>query len=415
MLPRVLLVLTEFPPSFGGMQTHAVYLCRYLEERGYAVKVATYRLERGDIAKPVTASAVERRLSRIGYWANVTALERMAQTHRADLIYSSTVFYGQSGALAGMPVVCRSTGNDVLRPWIVWPYRWGGAALSAAWVEENLVERFRRVEWPERWERMLLGARRAAMVESAQRMTRVLANSAYTAGLLGELGLNGGRVRVVAGGVDAERFRPNGSGKRKWRRRLGLPEGAYVLMTACRLVPKKGLELLLRAAAELRREMRDLHVVVVGDGRERTRAEALAAELGLDGGVTWAGRVEHERLREYYWSADQFVLASREAVDARTGLRDVETMGRVLCEANASGTPVVAARSGGIPSVVEHGRNGLLFEEDSREQLKQRVRELRDDRRRAAALVEEGLKRAEHEFDWSCICGAHEEAFRAVY
>jgi glycosyltransferase involved in cell wall biosynthesis len=415
MLPRMLLVLTEFPPSFGGMQTHAVHLCRHLAERGYDFRVATYRLARGESAAPAAGPAAERGLSRIGYWANVAELERMARAHRADVLYSSTVFYGQAAARTGLPMVCRSAGNDVLRPWIVWPYRYATRALSAHWVEAELVERFRRLEWPERWERLLLDRRREAMAESAGCMRRVLANSDYTAELLRGIGLNGARVRVAPGGVDARRFRPAGGSRRKWRRRLGLPESAYVLMTACRLVPKKGLDLLLQAAADLRREMPDLHLLVAGEGRERERAQALAAGLGLNGGVTWAGRVAHDRLREYYWSADQFVLASREALDPRTGLRDVETMGRVLCEANASGTPVVAARSGGIPSVVEHGRNGLLFAEDSLAELKERIRELREDNRRAQALVEEGLRRAEREFDWSRVCGVHEEEFRSSW
>jgi phosphatidyl-myo-inositol dimannoside synthase len=71
------------------------------------------------------------------------------------------------------------------------------------------------------------------------------------------------------------------------------------------------------------------------------------------------------------------VLASREQVDPRTGLRDVETMGRVLCEAHAAGVPVVASRSGGIPSIVDHGRNGLLFEENDLDGLIHGIERLR--------------------------------------
>src|SRR2546423_1129750 len=67
---RLLLILTEFPPSFGGMQTHAVHLCRYLHQRGYHIEVATYRGPAVEFPFPV-----HRCLSRIGFTQNLHILE----------------------------------------------------------------------------------------------------------------------------------------------------------------------------------------------------------------------------------------------------------------------------------------------------------------------------------------------------
>ena len=411
-LPRLLLILTEFPPSFGGMQTHAVYLCRHLAERGYPITAATYRTPTASAHDGTLPFPVHRCLSRVSYCQNLRLLAALARECRADLIYASTVFYGALHPLTGIPVVCRSPGNDVLRPWIAWPYQTLSHALSRPAVEDRLYDRFRRLDWPERLELLLLHRRRQAMVRSACHHTRVLANSAYTAGLLSGIGLDSAQVRVLAGGVDSARFRPVGEDQSVLRARLGLPPGRFLLMTACRLVPKKGLGLLLRALAALRPTMPDAHLVVVGDGREAAPAQRLAHELGVAESVTFTGAVPHDRLHEYYWAADQFLLASREHIDPGTGLRDVETMGRVLCEANAAGLPAIAARSGGIPSIIEDGVNGLLFEEDALDQLTARITQLRNNPPLARQLATAGLHRATHEFDWSVICAAHETEFQ---
>jgi glycosyltransferase involved in cell wall biosynthesis len=252
------------------------------------------------------------------------------------------------------------------------------------------------------------------MVRSARHHARILANSQYTAGLLNNIGLPSTQVRVLPGGVDASRFRPAGDPQSAIRARLGLPPASYLLMTACRLVPKKGLGLLLRALAALLPAMPDAHLLVVGDGRESAPAQRLAHFLGVAHAVTFTGTVPHHRLHEYYWAADQFLLASREHVDPGTGLRDVETMGRVLCEANAAGLPAIAARSGGIPSIIQHGVNGLLFDQDAQDQLTARITQLRNDPPLARQLATAGLHRATREFDWSVICAAHEAEFQLL-
>ncbi len=396
------------------MQTHAAYLCRHLHECGYKFEVATYRADNAAAHDSTLPYRVHRCLSRIGYWRNLRALERLARSVQPDLIYSSTVYYGEAGDAAGVPVLCRSAGNDVLRPWIAWPFRFGSHVLSTPWVEDRLYDWFRRLDWPERVEGLIIERRRRAMRESALRMRRVLANSLFTAQLLDTLGVTSGRILVLAGGVESARFAPVTNDRQRWRAKLGLPSDRYLVMTACRLVPKKGIELLLNALIGLRARMGDAHLVIAGEGRCRAKYEEYAASLGLAGHVTFTGSIAHDALQEYYWAADQFVLASREHLDVRTGLRDVETMGRVLCEANASGLPVVASRSGGIPSVIRDECNGLLFDQDDVGGLITSVQRVRDDARLAFRLREQGLHMATNVFDWSIVCGAHEAEFRAV-
>lgn len=252
------------------------------------------------------------------------------------------------------------------------------------------------------------------MREGALAASHILANSNFTAALLEQIGLPAGRVLTLPGGVDTAHFAPPRLGRAALRLELELPRHGFLILTACRLVAKKGIELLLEALRRLASAMPDASLVVVGDGRNRARQERLVHAMGLEERVHFAGRVSHDQIRRYYWAADMFALASREQINPLTGTRDVETMGRVLCEANAAGLPVVASRSGGIPSVIEDGRNGLLFEEGNAAQLAGGIRRIREEPALAAKLVEDGLRRAKQEFDWAVILDHHEALFGAI-
>ncbi len=413
---RLLLVLTEFPPSFGGMQTHAVNLARHLAARGYTVEIATHRVndpvlaaaaQRFDAAFPVR---VHRCLSRLGFWRNVEVLQRLARQFRADLIYSSTVFYGPLAECTGLPVICRSVGNDILRPWQGYPYRMLASLVGAREMERLIRGWLEHGCYPEWAEVLFRRARHALMRESARAHRCVLANSEFTRGLLLDLGVEAGRIMVVTGGVDASRFRRPDVSAGALRAELGLPVDAFILLTACRFVAKKGIDLLLHAVRELRSDLR-IYLVIAGDGRDRAKYEAMASDLGVRPQVSFRGRIEHGRIEKYFWAADAFVLASRESVNPYTGTRDLETMGRVLCEANAAGVPVIASASGGIPSVVADGENGLLFPEGDLTGLCAAVRRLAGELGLARRLADRGVERAQAAFDWNVIMEHHERAF----
>ena len=86
-------------------------------------------------------------------------------------------------------------------------------------------------------------------------------------------------------------------------------------------------------------------------------------------------------------------------------------MGRVLCEANAAGVPVVAARSGGIPSVITHEKNGLLFNSDDEQDFLEQIIKLVNQPAMAQTLADNGLNVANRKFDWSVVLQAHEHYF----
>ena len=183
------------------------------------------------------------------------------------------------------------------------------------------------------------------------------------------------------------------------RRRLGL-EGAQVALFAGRLEPLKGAQILLDAAARLRTrgEFTDLVVVVAGDdsgdgasdarGGERTRLERHAARVGLGDHVRFVGAVPHEQLATYYAMADVCVVPSL-----------TESFGLVALEAQALGTPVVAASVGGLREVVEDGVTGYLVDGHDPDDYASAIAGVLGDPVRKAEMGDEARRRAGR-FTW---------------
>ncbi|MBO0827454.1 MAG: D-inositol-3-phosphate glycosyltransferase [Streptosporangiales bacterium] len=185
----------------------------------------------------------------------------------------------------------------------------------------------------------------------------LVANTDVEAGhLIGLYGADAEHTRVVHPGVDLDTFRPEHGA----RRRLGLPDDAVVLLFAGRIQPLKAPDLLLRAAAELVRDhpaLRErLVVAVVGGpsgaagGRLETLA-GLAGELGVADVVRFQPPVGKDALADWYRAATVTVVPSYN-----------ESFGLVALESQACGTPVVAARVGGLPTAVADGVSGLLVD-----------------------------------------------------
>ncbi|EHR59276.1 D-inositol-3-phosphate glycosyltransferase [Saccharomonospora cyanea] len=163
-------------------------------------------------------------------------------------------------------------------------------------------------------------------------------------------------VRTVSPGVDLERFRPGSVAEA--RAALGLPGDAVVLAFAGRIQPLKAPDVLLRAAATLVRrdpELRRRLVVLVAGGPsgtgldQPTSLRKLAADLGINDLVRFLPPQGGQDLVNVYRAADVVAVPSHN-----------ESFGLVALEAQACGTPVVAARVGGLPVAVADGESGVL-------------------------------------------------------
>jgi phosphatidylinositol alpha-1,6-mannosyltransferase len=147
--------------------------------------------------------------------------------------------------------------------------------------------------------------------------------------------------------------------RRAARTRLGLPATAPLLASVSRLVPRKGMDMLIEAANRLAPSFPDLVVAIAGDGRERQQLERQAAASLAD--VRVLGRVSDDDRAALLGAADVFVMACRN----RWGGLEQEGFGIVFLEAAAFGVPQVAGASGGAPEAVLEGVTGLVVDNPS--------------------------------------------------
>jgi phosphatidylinositol alpha-1,6-mannosyltransferase len=206
-------------------------------------------------------------------------------------------------------------------------------------------------------------------------------------------------VTVVPPGVDVERFRPLTEDDRATaRERLDLPTTADLVVGLSRLVPRKGFDVLIEAAAELAPRRPDLLVAIGGAGRDRGRLEKRAAALGAP--VRFLGRVDEADLPDLYGAADVFAMVCR---NRWLGLEQ-EGFGIVFLEAAAAGIPQIAGQSGGSAEAVVDGVTGLVVRDpDEPSQVAAALARLLDDpvlRRRMGAAAR---RRVEDEFAYDVL------------
>jgi glycosyltransferase involved in cell wall biosynthesis len=132
---------------------------------------------------------------------------------------------------------------------------------------------------------------------------------------------------------------------------------AWQILQAARLVPKKGLATAVQAFAAFGRQYPKATFVIAGDGPMEAELRKLADETGISPQVRFAGFVPQGDLQHLFSRSHIFLHPSE------TASGDVEGVPNAMLEAMASGLPVVATRHGGIPEVIQHGRNGLLCAE----------------------------------------------------
>jgi phosphatidylinositol alpha-1,6-mannosyltransferase len=206
------------------------------------------------------------------------------------------------------------------------------------------------------------------------------------------IGVEKQRIVKITPGVDFVRFAPRPPSK-DLISQYGL-QGRKVLLTVARLVPRKGHEAVIRAIAKLVETQRNLTYLIVGLGPEREKLQRLVAELGLNEVVKFTGYVAEDRLADFYNVCDIFVMANQEADG------DIEGFGMVFLEANSSGKPVIAGRSGGTADSVIDGVTGYRVEPTDVDGLSATISRLLTNPDLCAHMGAAGLRRAREEFDW---------------
>nr|WP_225889122.1 D-inositol-3-phosphate glycosyltransferase [Streptomyces resistomycificus] len=245
---------------------------------------------------------------------------------------------------------------------------------------------------------------------------RLIANTAKEADeLLRHYGADADRVAVVHPGVDLGRFRPDArgvqAGRSAARSRLGLRQDALIPLFVGRIQPLKAPDVLLRAVARLLEERPGLRerlvVPVVGgpSGSGLTEPEGLqklAACLGVSDVVLFRPPVGQDQLADWYRAASVLVTPSYS-----------ESFGLVAVEAQACGTPVIAAEVGGLPVAVRDGVSGVLVPGHDPADYARALRAFADDPARSARMSEAAVRHA-RSFGWDTAAAATADVYAAA-
>ncbi len=195
--------------------------------------------------------------------------------------------------------------------------------------------------------------------------------------LIKDLGVPGQKIAIVPNGIDVNDFLPiDDQERKKLRQKYQLMDDPVIGIIA-RLSSVKGIDVLVAAMKKVSAKKPQAKLLIVGQGPEEPDLKAMVGKLRLERNVFFYPIVD--KTAEILALLDVFVMPSRQ-----------EGLGLSIMEAQAAGVPVVASKVGGIPSLIEDGRNGLLVSPENPESLAQAILLLLENKEQAKKMGEAG-------------------------
>ena len=361
-MTRHLLVTNDFPPKVGGIQNYLWELWRRLPPGEVVVHTTPYDGSAAfDAAQPFTVVRSREPWLLPGPHL-VRRVNRLAASHDADLVVIDPALpAGLIGPRLDLPYAVVVHGAEVAIP---------GRLPGTRRLLRRVLDSAAGV----------IAAGRYSALECERALGRSLP------------------AFVIPPGVDVERFHPAGHDERgRLRGRLGLRPEVPTVVSVSRLVPRKGMDTLVRAAALLASGGRDLQVVIAGDGRDRRRLRSLAARTSSP--VRLLGRLRDDDVAALVRCADVFAMLCR----TRWRGLEQEGFGIVFLEAAAAGVPQVAGRSGGAHEAVADGETGIVLDRATPAAAAQAIGALLADGERRAAMGAAARQRATTAFDYDIL------------
>ena len=248
-------------------------------------------------------------------------------------------------------------------------------------------------------------ARRAARLVFA-RAGSVTACSTDLARRAIALGADPATIEVVPYGVDPNRFRPQPGRRAAIRAAIGVPEGALLGFSAGRLVRKKGFEHLIEAWGRVEAATPAI-LAIAGDGDLRDELRDRARAAGVADRVRFLGNLSQDEVGAHLGAADVVIVPS-----VRDDSGNVDGLPNIVLEALSAGAAVVATTAGGIGTVVDHERTGLVVPERRPDAIAQAVSRLAADPALRRALGESARQMVVSRFGWEHTAERFEAAYR---
>lgn len=328
---KVLITSPVFPPDLGGPAVYVPSLARFLLERGHEVRVVAFCADKEPKGHPFPVVAIPRGPLPLRYLKAFFAVLREAG--KADVVYVNehlALLHVLAAKLRGKPVMIRIMVDGAWE--ISHRYGWCGG-------DDINVFQTKHYGWKVKLTRVLQKRwwKWSDHIISCSEFLRQI--------LVRNYGVPGEKVQRVFNayhGPDPDSLQLT---KEQARAQLGLDPSKRYLLTICRLMVWKRVDVILEALARL---PADVHLLIAGDGDMEKPWKELAQRLGVEDRAHFLGNVPHKLIPAYIRAADVFVLNS-----------EYEGLSHTLLEVQALGTPIIASAVCGNPEVVIEGETGL--------------------------------------------------------
>jgi len=337
---KILIAADIFPPQPGGPATYCVTIANELTKAGDDVRVVSLNPNSDTLAVICRINAVKYKNKVLRYLNYFSLLYKYSKD--VDVIYA------MGPVNAGLPaLIISKLRNKRLATKIVGDYAW-----------EQGVQRFDVKESMDEFQersKHKIGVRFLRWIQKlvAYKSTNVIVPSIYLKRIVTGWGLSGHCVQVV---FNSSHFEDVGL--------VDKPENEKWIVSAGRLVPWKGMGILISAMPDVLKKYPNAKLKIFGDGPEMDNLKSKVAELKLEGAVDLLGAVDRKNLLCNINSADVFVLNS-----------GYEGLSHVILESLYVGTPVLTSNIGGNPELIIPGKNGNLFPLNDKETIKKMILE----------------------------------------
>ncbi len=223
------------------------------------------------------------------------------------------------------------------------------------------------------------------------------------------LGADENKTELIPYGADAKAFHVHPDRAQRVRAQLNLQRDDVMVLAVGRLVYKKGFEFLVAAMPQILQGAPNARLVLVGYGDLRDELETQARALGLNGHVTFAGRVAREDIPAYFAAADIVSVPS-----VRDAAGNVDGLPNVLLEGMAAGKPVVASNIAGFPDVIGDGESGLLVPEKNSPALADAIVKLAHDAALRETLGAHAREKIHTQLNWQNVARRFIDVYERV-
>jgi glycosyltransferase involved in cell wall biosynthesis len=340
---RILVATGIYPPAIGGSATYSSLLFRELPKFGYSIKVLTYSgaIERVPDSVYIVSNSWPKGIRHLLYFFKLLAIG-----NQSDLILAADSSFGAAfvsvvaGKILRRKVLVRVTGD----------YAWE-QGVQRFGVKE-LIDDFQNKKYS-----FFVELLRKCQSFAVRNADLVITPSNYLKKIAEGWGAVSDKIKIIYNAVDAPNFELSKEETRK-------ATGAFgkIIVSAGRLVPWKGFEMLIRVVAEMAELFPDLKLYIIGDGPEFNKLRSLIKNLQLQEIVFLLGVLPKDKLFRYLKAADLFLLNS-----------SYEGFSHQIIEAMSFGLIVAASNVGGNPEIIKSGENGFLFEYNNKQAMKNTI------------------------------------------